>query len=126
MIGYRFFFENSARLPENIYPDFGRLNQWKAPEHLVWAVIASGILLLVGDSGLSIIGINGLIILMMIYFFQGIAIVSFYLEKKQLPRFLRILLYGLIAMQQLLLLLVIAVGFFDTWIDFRHERKVEN
>ena len=108
------------------YPDFGRLNQWKAPEHLVWGVIASGVLLLVGDSGLSIIGINGLIIFMMIYFFQGIAIVSFYLEKKQLPRFLRILLYGLIAMQQLLLLLVIAVGFFDTWIDFRHERKVEN
>jgi uncharacterized protein YybS (DUF2232 family) len=108
------------------YPDFGRLNQWKAPEPLVWAVIASGILLLVGHSGLTIIGINGLIVLMMVYFFQGIAIVSFYLEKKQLPRFLRILLYGLIAMQQLLLLLVVAVGFFDTWIDFRRERKVEN
>jgi hypothetical protein len=29
-------------------------------------------------------------------------------------------------MQQLLLLLVIAVGFFDTWIDFRRDRKVEN
>jgi uncharacterized protein YybS (DUF2232 family) len=63
---------------------------------------------------------------MMIYFFQGIAIVSFYVEKKQFPRLLRVMLYGLIAMQQLLLLLVIAVGFFDTWIDFRRERKVEN
>jgi uncharacterized protein YybS (DUF2232 family) len=108
------------------YPDFGRLNQWKAPEPLVWAVIASGIMLLLGHSGVTMIGINGLIIMMVIYFFQGIAIVSFYLEKKQFPRFLRILLYGLIAMQQLLLLLVIAVGFFDTWIDFRRERKVEN
>ena len=118
----RFLFQ-SKRL---FYPDFGRLNQWKAPEPLVWAVIASGILLLVGNSGITMIGINSLIILMMIYFFQGIAIVSFYLEKKQFPRLLRIMLYGLIAMQQLLLLLVIAVGFFDTWIDFRRERKVEN
>jgi uncharacterized protein YybS (DUF2232 family) len=108
------------------YPDFGRLNQWKAPEPLVWAVIASGILLLVGHSDLTMIGVNGLIVLMIIYFFQGIAVVSFYLEKKQLPKFLRILLYGLIAMQQLLLLLVIAAGFFDTWIDFRRERKVEH
>ena len=116
----RFLFQSR----QLFYPDFGRLNQWKAPEPLVWAVIASGILLLVGDSGITLIGINSLIIL--IYFFQGIAIVSFYLEKKQFPRLLRIMLYGLIAMQQLLLLLVIAVGFFDTWIDFRRERKVEN
>jgi uncharacterized protein YybS (DUF2232 family) len=118
----RFLFQ-SKRL---FYPDFGRLNQWKAPEPLVWAVIASGILLLVGNSGITMIGINSLIILMMIYFFQGIAIVSFYLEKKQFPRLLRIMLYGLIAMQQLVLLLVVALGFFDTWIDFRRERKVEN
>ncbi|MBW1742372.1 MAG: YybS family protein [Deltaproteobacteria bacterium] len=118
----RFLFQSR----QLFYPDFGRLNQWQAPEPLVWAVIASGILLLVGDSGITLIGINSLIILMMIYFFQGIAIVSFYLEKKQFPRLLRIMLYGLIAMQQLLLLLVIAVGFFDTWIDFRRERKVEN
>jgi uncharacterized protein YybS (DUF2232 family) len=118
----RFLFQ-SKRL---FYPDFGRLNQWKAPEPLVWAVIASGILLLVGNSGITMIGINSLIILMMIYFFQGIAIVSFYVEKKQFPRLLRVMLYGLIAMQQLLLLLVIAVGFFDTWIDFRRERKVEH
>jgi len=118
----RFLFQ-SKRL---FYPDFGKLSQWKAPEPLVWAVIASGIMLLVGNSGITMIGINSLIIMMMIYFFQGIAIVSFYLEKKQFPRLLRIMLYGLIAMQQLLLLLVIAVGFFDTWIDFRRERKVEN
>jgi hypothetical protein len=29
------------------------------------------------------------------------------------------LLYGLIVLQQLLLIVVIALGFFDTWIDFR-------
>ncbi|UCD86431.1 MAG: YybS family protein [Desulfobacterales bacterium] len=114
------------RSKELFCPDFGRLNQWKAPEHLVWVAIASGVLLLFGHPGLKIIGINGVIVMMMIYFFQGIAIVSFYFEKKQFPRLLRVLLYGLIAVQQPLLLVVVAVGFFDIWIDFRRTRKVES
>jgi uncharacterized protein YybS (DUF2232 family) len=107
-------------------PDFGRLNQWKAPEPLIWVAIASGGLLFFGHPGIKMLGINGLIVIMMIYFFQGIAIVSFYFEKKQFPKVLRVLLYGLIAVQQLLLLAVIAVGFFDMWIDFRRTRKVES
>jgi uncharacterized protein YybS (DUF2232 family) len=107
-------------------PDFGKLNQWKAPEHLVWVAIGSGVLLLFGHSGLKMLGINGLIVMMMIYFFQGIAVVSFYFEKKQFPKILRTILYGLMAVQQLLLLVVVAVGFFDIWIDFRRSRKVES
>jgi uncharacterized protein YybS (DUF2232 family) len=108
------------------YPEFGSLNEWKSPEPLVWFVIASGILLLVPNKGLKLLGVNGLIILMMVYFFQGIAIVSFYFEKKLFPRFLRGILYSLIAIQQLLLLLVIAVGFFDVWFDFRRIKKGVN
>lgn len=104
-------------------PEFGSLNEWKAPELLVWVAIASGVLLLVPHKGLRLFGVNGLIIMMMIYFFQGIAIVSFYFEKKQFPKILRGLLYGLIVIQQFVLLLVIAVGFFDLWIDFRRTKK---
>jgi uncharacterized protein YybS (DUF2232 family) len=63
--------------------------------------------------------------MMMIYFFQGIAVVSFYFKKKQFPKALRAILYGLMAMQQLLLLVVVAMGFFDMWFDFRRLRKVE-
>jgi uncharacterized protein YybS (DUF2232 family) len=114
------------RSKELFCPDFGRLNQWKAPEHLVWVAIASGVLLLFGHPGIKMLGINGLIVIMMIYFFQGIGIVSFYFEKKQFPKILRILLYGLIAIQQPLLLVVVALGFFDIWIDFRRIRKVES
>jgi uncharacterized protein YybS (DUF2232 family) len=104
-------------------PDFGTLNEWKAPEPLVWLVILSGVLILMPNQGLKLLGVNGLIIMMMIYFFQGIAIVSFYFEKKQFPKLLRGILYGLIALQQLVLLLVIAAGFLDMWIDFRRMKK---
>jgi uncharacterized protein YybS (DUF2232 family) len=104
-------------------PDFGTLNEWKAPEPLVWAAILSAILLLVPHKGLRLLGANGLIIMMMIYFFQGIAIVSYYFEKKRAPRLLRGLIYGLIALQQFVLLVVIAAGFFDLWVNFRRLGK---
>ncbi len=105
------------------YPDFGPLNQWKAPEYLVWAVIACGLSLFLPHTAIKIIGVNGLLILMTVYFFQGIAIVSFYFDKKGLPRFVRVFLYTLIALQQLILLAVIGLGFFDLWVNFRRLGK---
>ena len=105
------------------YPDFGLLNLWKAPEYLVWIAIACGILLLIPDKAVRLMGINGILILMTIYFFQGMAIVSFYFEKKQFPRLLRFFLYSLIAIQQLILLIVVILGFFDIWFNFRKLEK---
>jgi uncharacterized protein YybS (DUF2232 family) len=101
------------------YPGFGPLNLWKAPEYLVWAVIGCGLMWLIPETSLKLLGINGLLILMTIYFFQGIAIVAFFFDKKQLPRFLRIILYSLIAVQPFLLLAVIGMGLFDVWLNFR-------
>lgn len=104
---------------ELFYPAFGSLKLWKAPESLVWFIIGCGLLLLLPNRALKIFGLNGLLILMPIYFFQGIAIVSFYFEKKKFPRILRIFLYSLIALQQVLLLVVIGLGLFDMWLNFR-------
>ena len=101
------------------YPDFGPLNLWKAPDYLVWGVIVCGLALFLPQAAIKVIGINGLLILMTIYFFQGMAIVSFYFDKKGLPRFVRVFLYTLIALQQLILLAVIGLGFFDLWLNFR-------
>ena len=105
------------------YPDFGTLTQWKAPEYLVWGAIGCGVALFLPNTAIRVIGINGLLILMTIYFFQGIAIVSFYFDKKELPRFVRVFLYTLIALQQLILLVVIGLGFFDLWVNFRRLGK---
>lgn len=101
------------------YPGFGQLNLWKTPEYLVWIAIACGILLLIPVRAVRLMGINGIIILMTIYFFQGMAIVSFYFAKKQFPRLLRFFLYSLIAIWQVILLIVVILGFFDIWFNFR-------
>ena len=100
-------------------PEFGALNRWRAPEPLVWVAIGSAALLFFPLLPLKIVGINGVIVMMTIYFFQGIAIVSFFFEKKRLPVALRFILYSLIAVQQFLLLLIIGFGFFDMWLNFR-------
>jgi uncharacterized protein YybS (DUF2232 family) len=105
------------------YPDFGSLKMWKAPEALVWVAIGCALALFIPATAIKIIGLNGLLVLMMVYFFQGIAIVSFYFEKKRFPRFIRFFLYALIALQQLVLLVVIGLGFFDMWVNFRRSGK---
>ena len=101
------------------YPDFGMLSLWRPPEMLVWGVIGSGATLLLPSGGLKMLGLNGLIVLVTIYFFGGMAIVSFYFENKKFPRMLRVFVYSLIALQQIVLLIVIGIGFFDTWFNFR-------
>ena len=101
------------------YPDFGRLNHWKAPEVIVWGVIGCGIMLIMPDKFIKVTGLNGMFILMTIYFFQGIAIVSYFFEKKQFPILLKVLLYSFIALQFIVLFFIIALGFFDIWLNFR-------
>jgi uncharacterized protein YybS (DUF2232 family) len=101
------------------FPDFDSLKLWKAPEFMVWLFIGCGVMLILPEDSFKILGLNGLIILLTIYFFQGIAIVSFYFEKKNVPRIFRIFLYSVLALQQLVLLSVIGLGFFDMWLNFR-------
>ena len=101
------------------YPSFGSLKIWKAPEFLIWVIIGCGLLLLLPEKTFKIIGLNGLLIMLTVYFFQGIAIVSFYFEKKRFPRVLKVFLYSLIALQQAVLLVIIGLGLFDMWLNFR-------
>jgi len=101
------------------FPAYGALNRWRPPEVLVWGVIGSGVLLLTGVKSFKMIGLNGLIVLLTVYFFAGIAVVSFFFQKKRFPPVLRVFLYTLIALQQLFLVFVVGMGLFDTWLNFR-------
>ncbi|MFC1814997.1 DUF2232 domain-containing protein [Thermodesulfobacteriota bacterium] len=108
------------------FPAFGPLQLWRPPELLVWGVVGSGAMLLINAKSLKMLGLNGLIILMMIYFFAGIAIVTFFFEKKRFPPMFRFFLYSLIILQQLVLLVVIGLGLFDTWLNFRKLETVDH
>ena len=105
------------------FPDFGDLTTWKAPERLVWVLIAAGGMLVIPVEGIIILGMNLLIITCTIYMFQGLAIAAFFFRKKQVSRMFRFFFYGLIIIQQYMLIFVIALGLFDLWVDFRKRIK---
>ena len=103
----------------DLFQTSGPLNRWRSPEMLVWAVIGSCLVIIPDITSLRLLGVNGLIICCTIYLFQGIAVTSFTFEKKHFPLFLRVLLYAIIILNQILLVLLIMVGFFDVWLNFR-------
>lgn len=101
----------------------GVLNRWRAVEQLVWAVIAASLVTLIPQKGVALLGWNVLLLLMLVYFFQGMAVLAFYFDKKGFPTLLRIFFYSLIVIQQVFVVLVIGLGFFDTWLNFRKLEK---
>jgi uncharacterized protein YybS (DUF2232 family) len=96
---------------------------WKSPEHLVWAAIASGFLLLLPWSGLDLVGSNLIRVIGTVYFFQGIAIVAFYFQRSKMPLLLKALMYGLLFLTAGTRIGVAALGLFDVWFDFRKLNK---
>lgn len=95
------------------------LSEWKAPSLLVWIFIAGGGLALLPQTQIGFAGVNVFLTAAFIYFLQGLAIVSFFFQNKEISLFFRWLFYFLIAIQQMLMIAIAAVGFLDLWIDFR-------
>jgi uncharacterized protein YybS (DUF2232 family) len=93
--------------------------RWELPEPLVWAFIAAGALFLSGMAWPKVVGLNGLIMLLGLYFLQGLSIAAFLFRRFQMPRFLATLSVILLVFQPLFTLLVAGVGLFDVWFAFR-------
>ena len=100
-------------------PNFGDLARWRAPEGLIWLLIAAGGLLLVPVSLVRIVSLNLVIVCLFAYLLQGLSIISFLFKTKNVHRSFRILCYCLIFAQQYIIILIAAVGIFDLWVDFR-------
>jgi hypothetical protein len=97
----------------------GDLKTWRAPELLVWVVVFSGFSLILPLGAISTLGLNSLLVLGLIYFFQGMSIIVYWLDKKKAPPLLRLFIYVVIALQQYLALIIAVLGLFDMWFDFR-------
>jgi uncharacterized protein YybS (DUF2232 family) len=92
---------------------------WRVPDWLVWVFIGSGALLLSGLPIAKEIGFNGLLVMMTVYFLQGLAIAVFWIRRLRLSPFVGFVGMVLLLLQPLLLLLVTLVGLFDIWVVFR-------
>lgn len=94
------------------------LYQWGAPEWLIFPFLAAGFLLLAPVPAVRLVAVNLLLVLGLIYFFQGLAVMAALYERFHLPGFLRLLGF-LIAFMNPVFLVVTLVGLLDLWLDFR-------
>ncbi|MEJ2671919.1 MAG: DUF2232 domain-containing protein [Deltaproteobacteria bacterium] len=94
------------------------LYHWVAPEWLVFPLLGAGFLLLVPVTGASFVGLNLLLILGVLYFAQGLAVVATWFHRLGLPRVLRIIGYPLMFLNPVFFV-IITLGLMDLWLDFR-------
>lgn len=95
------------------------LRLWRAPDVLIWALITTGFAMFLPLPPVAMLARNLFIVVLGCYFCQGLAIVSYYLEHFRLPRGIRIVGYALIAVQHVIMAMVLALGVFDLWGNFR-------
>jgi uncharacterized protein YybS (DUF2232 family) len=94
------------------------LSCWSTPEWLIFAVLGTGFLLLPPVSWLRTVCLNLLLVLALLYFCQGVAVISAWFHRFQLPRLLRVVGYPLLFLNPLFVL-IITLGLMDLWLDFR-------
>lgn len=113
------------RFPDReLFVPAGDLREWKSPEPLVWCFIISGFaLFLPGWLAFKTLALNLFLVIAVFYFFQGLAILAYYFHHKNVPVLLRSLAYALIMFEQILTLIVVGLGLFDLWGDFRRLKK---
>ncbi len=91
---------------------------WAAPEWLIFAVLGSGFLLLIPVAGVRYLSFNLLIVLGLLYFCQGVAVVAAWFHRFSLPRLMRMIGYPLLFLNPFFFL-IITLGLMDLWLDFR-------
>ena len=100
------------------------LYHWAAPEWLIFVLLGAGFLLLVPVAGARFVGLNLLMVVAMLYFCQGVAVVATWFHRLGVPRLLRMIGYPLLFLNPFFFL-IITLGLMDLWLDFRrlHQPK---
>lgn len=106
----------------------GEFASFKNPDTLVWLFIASGFSILIPSPLLATPALNIFLIVSLLYFLQGMAVVGTTISKRSYSSVLRVGLYLMLVLQPYLAALVAGIGLCDLWIDFRTPKpnKQEN
>lgn len=97
------------------------LRKWKSPDWLVWLTILCVVPLVFDLDYLSPIARNCIKPLLLIYFFQGMSILAYFLDSLRLRGPFRIPIYffGVVVLYPM----VVSFGFFDLWLNFRSRKR---
>lgn len=104
----------------------GDFREFRNPEPLVWLLIAAGFCVLIVSPLVKVPALNLLVILSVLYFLQGLAVISTIIARQAFAGMLRAVLYVTLLFQPYLAFIVAIIGIFDLWGDFRTPRNKEN
>ncbi len=103
-----------------------RLNllEFRVPDFIIWIVMSAFLLTMVsfGVKAIAILALNIVNVAVVLYFFQGVAVLEVFLSSIRAGTLTRILTYTILIGQ--LFLLLSLVGLIDYWVDFR--RRIKN
>lgn len=102
------------------WPQLESLSRWRNADWVIWCLIGSGFAMFLPLGLIADASANAFSVVLACYFAQGLSIVSYFLQRFSLPRGLRVAAFLIIALQQIAAALVVALGIFDLWGDFRH------
>ena len=118
-IGYKYL---KTRLPYLPPPDPKPALFWSPPDKTVFAAIIGGAMSLLPATSIRALGLNILFVTATLYTFSGFCILQHFFIRSRLPFFVRWTGYILLLLQPFLILIVILLGLFDLWFDFRKIR----
>jgi uncharacterized protein YybS (DUF2232 family) len=105
------------------------VSRWMLPDVMVWVLIAAIGSIFFGPEISQVAGTNLTIILLFLYFLQGLSVVTHILKKKAFPKWVWVVVFVLVPLNALflglapmLMGLVMGMGLFDIWVDFRKIR----
>ena len=121
LVGRRFLKSRKA------FNHVNNVARFRLPDILIWGVIGGGVAFFAGRYMLRLalldaLAINVLIGLAALYFFQGLAIIAYFLQGVRFPLFRMLAYLAIIFFFQVLSVVIIGLGLADVWVNFRLRR----
>ncbi len=126
--GLNLFFLRRWCADRKPFPNWGSFAVWRLDDRWIWGVIGSAAVYLLNVylmrlEGVGIVSANAIVVLAFVYFFQGLAIAIHF--SRRFSPLGRILVYTtFVLMFQFLGFVVVVIGVFDFWFDFRKIKQV--
>jgi len=106
---------------------FGPFKHWAAPTYILWAAVAGGALVYLGQLQqvelITNLGINILLFSLICVFVHGLAVFYFLADKYNLSRLIRGIILLMIFLNAIFVLIVLYAGAFDMALDYRKLRS---
>ena len=108
------------------FPGWGNYQDWRLPENIVWLLIIAGASFFAPSKAFQTIGLNLLMVLSCIYFFQGLSVMGTLFTKWSLPKPIRFFIVFILIIQAYGVIILALLGVADIWAAFGQNNTENN